>query len=97
MNCNKCEPDDYLSKSWSYKTELSPLVRYSVSPRPHINGAKGFSLQTPCNLGRNQAKDLQNEKRYSSYETYLDSKAKDEVAQYDIRHHTIKIYFLTKV
>lgn len=40
----------YLSKSWSYKTELSPLVRYNVSPKERINGAKGFSLQTPCSL-----------------------------------------------
>lgn len=40
----------YLSKSWSYRTELSPLVRYNLRPSILINGAKEFSLQTPCNL-----------------------------------------------
>ena len=42
-----------LSRSWSYNTELSPLVRYNLSPRPRISGAKGFSLQTPCSLDCN--------------------------------------------
>lgn len=40
----------YLSKSWSYKTELSPLVRYRGRPNLPISGASGFSLQTPCSL-----------------------------------------------
>lgn len=40
----------YLSKSRSYNTESSPLVWYNVSPRPHISGAKGFSLHTPEQL-----------------------------------------------
>lgn len=40
----------YLSKSWSYNTELSPLVRYSGSPKERTRGASGFSLHTPWSL-----------------------------------------------
>lgn len=46
----KCRTVPYLSKSWSYRMESSPLVRYNVRPKRRITGDSGFSLQTPCNL-----------------------------------------------
>lgn len=44
------KPSAYLSRSWSYNTELSPHVRYNGNPNLPITGARGLSLHTPCNL-----------------------------------------------
>jgi len=67
--------------SWSYNTELSPLVRYNGSPNFPITGAKGFSLQTPCSLHniiaiQDQKSEAGNDSLKSIYETAFQIKMK---------------------